>query len=102
MTWRCSAAQFDSIALLCTTKPRLASAFLRPLPLPLHRHSHLLPEAVMIMKLPVLNPEFMHQAGYLYIVAAILRYFQQLAFLKPLNGLQALGSLLHAECRRGD
>src|ERR1019366_2053906 len=105
MTWRCSAAQFDSMALLCISKRRVASTFLRramaPL-LPLYRDRHLLSEAVMVMKLVVLNAEFVHQAGDLHIVAAIFGDIEQLAFLKPLNGLQALGGLFHADRRGGD
>ena len=67
---------------------------------PTHGHGQLFPEAIAVMKLPVVTAVFMHPFRELHIVATILGDLQQLAFAIPLDGLQAFGGFLHAE-RRG-
>ncbi len=50
----------------------------------------------------MLGAVFMHEAGQLHVIAAILGDFEQLALAEPINGLHAFSRFFDPERRSGD
>src|SRR4051794_27653821 len=69
---------------------------------PLDRDGHLLAETIVVMHLLVCHAIFVNELGELYVVTTILGDLQQLALLKPLDGLQTFGGFFHAKCGGGN
>src|SRR6266850_2128957 len=100
---RATTTQRDRLALVCELEfpqkqnigPTLKRV--RHRRSPTYRNCKPLAETIMIIEFPLINTMFVDQSGDFDIIAAILRNFQELAFLEPFDCLKAFSRLFHAE-----